>query len=236
MAAALLAAAAGYLAVGELSHAWAHGRGLPPGRRNRAGDAVGRREAIIVLGYPSRPDGSPHPLQHWRARIAARSISPSASATTIICTGAAIDSERSEAAVLADLLCELGVPPELIVLEERARSTWQNMEFAALLVADAEVIKVASNSLHAWRARRFLRRQDLELARRLAAADDYRFGEYWWLKTPLAIYEAVGQWREWRYPRLPDASPPRWLNGYRPPPTGRVRRPGRNAPSGPDHG
>ena len=48
----------------------------------------------------------------------------------------------------------------------------------------------------------------LEFAERLAAADDYRFGECWWLKTPLAVYEAVGAWREWRHPRLPDASPP----------------------------
>lgn len=206
MTTALLAGAVGYLAVGELSHAWAHGRGLPSGRRRAARDAVGRSEAIIVLGYPSRPDGSPHPLQRWRARIAARSISPSASETTIICTGAAIDSGRSEAAVLADLLGTFGVPPEMVVLEEQARSTWQNMEFAAPLVADAGVIKVASNSLHGWRARRFLRRQDAGLASRLAPADDYRFGEYWWLKTPLAIYEAVGQWREWRNPRLPDAS------------------------------
>lgn len=196
---AAAALALGYLAAGELAHRWAHGRAL-----GRPEAVRGRREAIIVLGYPSRRDGSPHPLQRWRARIAARSISPDAASTVVVCTGASADGP-SEAAVLAGLLRDLGVPADQVVLEERARSTWQNMEFSAPLVADADVIRVASNSLHAWRARRFLRRQRPDLAARLAAADDDRIGEFWWLKTPLAVYEAVGQWREWRNPRLPDA-------------------------------
>lgn len=198
------ALAAAYVAVGEISHAWAHRRGL-----GRPPAVAGRREAIIVLGYPSRPDGSPHPLQRWRAAIAARSISPEAASSVVVCTG--IDqSGRSEAAVLAAMLRELGVPERQIILEEQARTTWQNLEFGAPLVADADVIKVASNSLHAWRGRRFLWRQRPDLAAKLAAADDYRFGEYWWLKTPLAVYEAIGQWREWRKPRLPDGgTPPR---------------------------
>lgn len=195
--------AGGFLAVGEISHAVGHWLGL-----GRPGRQVGHREAIIVLGFPSNADGSPHPLQRWRAKIAARSIDPAAASTIVICTGAAKGDEPSEASVLGGLLRELGVPDEMIVLEEQARTTWQNMEFAAPLVADADVIKVASNSLHAWRARRFLRRQNPDLAERLAPARDYRVGEYWWLKTPLAVYEAVGEWREWRTPRLPDACPP----------------------------
>ena len=79
---------AGYLAVGEASHAWAHRQGLghPPA-------VAGRREVILLLGYPSKPDGSPHPLQRWRARIAARSTSPQAASSQIICTGAAVREE-----------------------------------------------------------------------------------------------------------------------------------------------
>lgn len=200
-----LAGAAGvvatWLAIGEGSHAWAQSRGLPA----RRPAASGRAEAIIVLGYPSRADGSPHPLQRWRARIAARSINPGAASTVIVCTGAVDHSGRTEAEVLAELLIGLGVPADQIVLETQARSTWQNLEYSAPLVAGADVIKIASNSLHAWRGRCFLRRQQPALAARLAAARDYRFGERWWLKTPLAIYEAVGAWREWRNPRLPDA-------------------------------
>ncbi len=189
---------AGALAAGELSHAVASRLSL--GRtRPKAGD----REAIIVLGYPSAPDGRPHPLQRWRATIAARSISPEAGSTVLICTGAPDHTGRSEASVLAGLLAERGVPDSKILLEEQATSTWQNIEFCLPLISDADVVKIASNSLHAWRARRFLRRQHPGLANRLVAADDYRFGERWWLKTPLAVYEAVGAWREWRHPRLP---------------------------------
>lgn len=192
------AAAATWLVIGEGSHAWAHFQGLARPRPGRGG-----REAIIVLGYPANVDGTPSPLQRWRAQIAARSADPAASATVFICSGAVDHSGRSEAEALAELLTGRGVPTSQIILETRAASTWQNLQYSAPLAAGADVVKVASNSLHAWRGRRFLRRQDPALAARLAPAHDYRFGEHWWLKTPLAIYEAVGAWREWRNPRLP---------------------------------
>lgn len=195
-------AVVGFVAIGEISHGLA--RNLAMGRRpvERGGS-----EAIIVLGYPSRPDGSPHPLQRWRARIALRSADPAAASTTYICTGAGKADGPSEARVLAGLLRDLGVPADRIVLEEQARTTWENLEYCAPLLSDVDVIKIASNSLHAWRGRRFLRRQSPRLADRLVPANDYRFGEYLWMKCPLAIYEAVGAWREWRNPRLPDAKP-----------------------------
>lgn len=193
-------AAAGLAVVlaGELGHALARRVGTA-----RPAHEVGRDEAIIVLGYPARPDGSPHPLQHWRADIAARSINPQAARTRIVCTGYAGQRRLSEARMLADLLVARGVPARWISVEEQATTTWQNIEFAVPLVADAEVIKVVSNGLHALRGRRFVRRQFPELADRLAPADDYRIGERWWLKVPAVVYEAVNTWREWRNPRLP---------------------------------
>lgn len=189
---------AGWLLIGELSHALAHSQAL-----GRPVCRPGYRQAVIVLGYPTRPDGSPHPLQRWRAEIAARSLDPAAD-VVVICTGGPDHSGRTEAATLAELLSAAEVAADQIVLEERATSTWQNIEFSLPWLADADVIVIASNSLHARRARHFLARQRPDLATRLAAADDYRFGEYWWLKTPLAIYEAIGAWREWRHPRLRD--------------------------------
>ena len=186
------------VAAGELSHAIA-------GRMATARPAheVGRREAIIVLGYPTLADGSPHPLQQWRADIAARSINPQAAQTRIVCTGFAGDRPVSEAAALADLLVARRVPRRWISLEEQAATTWQNIEYAVPLAADAEVIKIASNGLHALRGRRFLRRQYPELADRLAPARDYRPGERWWIKAWALVYEAVNAYREWRNPRLP---------------------------------
>lgn len=188
----------GVVAAGEISHAVARRIGT-----RRPAQETGRREAIIVLGFPSHPDGRVHPLQAWRADIAARSINPRAAQTRVVCTGFAGGNPRSEAAVLAELLVARHVPANWIELEEKATTTWQNIEYAIPMVADAEVIRIASNGLHALRGRRFVRRQFPELAERLAPARDYRLGERWWWKPPAMVYEAVNAWREWRNPRLP---------------------------------
>lgn len=215
----LVTAGATAVLIGEAAHCWAArvGYGTPP-------RAPGERRALIVLGYPSRPGGGVHPLQQWRCRIAARSCPPGA---LVVFSGGPDASGRSEAAAMADLGRRFGVPADRVVLEERATSTWQNIEFSAPLVAGADVIVIISNPLHALRGRRFLRRQWPELADRLAPAADYRFGEYWWLKAPLTWYEIVATVREWRSPRLPQDMG-RWRadRGGTP-----VRAPVRTAPS-----
>ncbi|HEY3958250.1 MAG TPA: YdcF family protein [Streptosporangiaceae bacterium] len=148
-------------------------------------------EVVIVLGYPARRSGRPHPMQRWRCQIAVRSVNPERT-SQLIFTGAAWDSGPSEAAVMAGYARDvLGVPAGQIALETQARTTWQNVEFTVPLAEQAGTIKFASDSLHAARARRYLRAQRPELAARLRAGDDYRFGERWWLKVATGAYELV---------------------------------------------
>jgi hypothetical protein len=156
-----------------------------------AADAADTSEAVIVLGYPARRNGKTHPLQRWRCQIAARSVAPG-SASQMIFTGAGRGPGPSEAAVMSGYARDvLGVPADRIALETRARTTWQNVKFTLPLAERADAIKFASDSLHAARARRYLMAQRPELAARLRAGDDYRFGERWWLKVATAGYEVV---------------------------------------------
>jgi hypothetical protein len=166
-----------------------------------AGDGAGGSEAVIVLGYPPRRNGQPHPLQRWRCQIAARSVDPGR-AGQMIFTGAAAGEDRpSEAAVMSGYARDvLGVPAGRIALETRARTTWQNVAFTLPLAEQADSIKFASDSLHAARARRYLRAQRPELAARLSGGADYRFGEHLILKVLTAGYElirvlAIRRWR-----------------------------------------
>jgi uncharacterized SAM-binding protein YcdF (DUF218 family) len=146
---------------------------------------------VIVLGCPSRRNGQPRAVQRWRCQIAARSADPGR-ATQMIFTGAADGDGPSEAAVMSGYARDvLGIPGDRMVLETRARSTWQNVAYTLPFAEDAEAIKIASDPLHAARARRYLRAQRPDLAPRVRAAADYRLGDHIGLKVATAAYELV---------------------------------------------
>lgn len=165
---------------------WMHWRATRRylGARPRTGDGL---HTLVVLGFPARADGSPHPMQRWRCRIAARSMTPGA---VVVFTGGAVKSPWVEADVMARYAHErLGIPAESIRTEAEAESTWQNIEFTIPLIENAERITIVSSPMHAARARRYLHLQRPDLAARLTPAADYRPFEAWWLKTPTAVHE-----------------------------------------------
>lgn len=191
--AALTAGAAFTVASAEWLHWRASRQHLGAGSAHAPGHGS---EAVIVLGYPSRRSGKPRPVQRWRCQIATRSVDPGR-ASQLIFTGAAGKREPSEAAVMSGYAQDvLGVPAGQIRLETQARTTWQNVELTLPIAETADVIKIASDPLHAARARRYLRTQRPDLADRVGGAADYQFGDHWWLKVPTAGYElARGAWQ-----------------------------------------
>ncbi|GAA4887965.1 hypothetical protein GCM10025789_00150 [Tessaracoccus lubricantis] len=183
----------------DLAHCWASTReyGNPPTGPHAT-------EALIVLGCPTHPDGSLHPLQRWRVDIAARTMNPRVK--VVVFTGTTAKTGVSEASAMAAHARSRGIPDSLIVLEEQALSTWQNLEYSAPLVAQFDVLRVVSDPMHAWRARQFLARLHPELARKLQPAADFRPLERWRWKLGTMVYELVARYREWRNPRLPGAA------------------------------
>ena len=146
-------------------------------------------EAVLVLGYAARDTGRPHPLQRWRTEIAARSMDADRE-SRLIFTGSARSVGRSEAEIMAAYARDaLGVAEDRIVLESKAESTWQNVEYSLPDLESAATIKIASDPMHAARAREYLGRLRPDLLSRVVAADDYRLGEKWWLKLPTAAFE-----------------------------------------------
>lgn len=193
-----IAATATLGALPELAHRWA--ATLSYGRP-AAGD-----EALLVLGCPSLDDGALHPAQRWRCEIAARTMNPDV--RRVVFTGTSPKTGGSEAAAMAAHARTLGIPSRLIVLEEEALSTWQNLEFSAPLMEEFDTIRIVSDPMHAWRARQYLARQRPDLAARLAPVVDLPVGRHWRMKAYTLVYEIVVRYREWRTPRLPqpDAS------------------------------
>ena len=184
------------VAVVELSHYLAM-RGVVASLRPGCGGPGRTSEAVIVLGYPPRRDGRAHAVQRWRCRIAVRSLDRGRS-SVLIMTGAATRGGRSEAAVMADYARDvLGVPAEQIVLEEQARSTWDNVTYCLPLAEQYGVIKIASDPFHLRRAHRYVAASRPDLVSRLEPVRCYRPGEYLLLKAGL-----LGYWG-WSYVRRP---------------------------------
>lgn len=159
------------------------------GRASRRRDSYGRAEpapgteALIVLGYPSTRGGGVHPVQRWRCEIAVRSRDANREGVVVF-TGGARQGQRSEAEAMAACARDaLGLPADEIRVEDRSRSTWENINFALAMVEDAEVIKIVSDPLHAARGRAYVREVRPDLAERLAPADDHRPLERWWIKV-----------------------------------------------------
>jgi len=90
---------------------------------------------------------------------------------------------------MAALAVSLGIAPEVVVLDESAMTTGENVELSLPLVEDCDVIAFCSDPMHAARARRHALRRRPDLAGRLVSADDYRLLERWWLKFPATAYE-----------------------------------------------
>ncbi len=151
----------------------------------------GSTEAIIVLGFPSTPDDQVSVVQRYRTRVAVRSRGRKAGRSVLLFTGRSRGrgrSRRSEAAVMAEYaIHELGIDPADVVLEEEAESTWENIQNTIPLIEGFPVVKVASNTFHARKGRRYLYEQAPHLAARLRPAADHRIGELLHPKPFLAL-------------------------------------------------
>jgi len=172
------------VAWGEFVNWWASRRYLGSGARPDG------PEAVVVLGYRNRNPSRANALNRWRVRAALRSADAGAQSRFVFCGGSAFSGRPSEAVLMARYAAERGFDGPM-VLEDRSRTTWQNIENAVPLIEDAARIKIVSNPLHALKARMYLHRIRPDLAQRLVRADDYRLGE-WALLKP--VFAAYGLW------------------------------------------
>lgn len=144
--------------------------------------------AVIVLGFPTRRNGTLHPIQRWRTRIGIRSLG-SMKNGIIIFTGGTTYAGKTEAQVMADYALRWHVPAEQIKFETTSRNTRENISYSFPIAEPYRYIALASDPLHAARARQHARAQHPEMSDVIIFADNYRFLEQWWLKVPTAVFE-----------------------------------------------
>jgi len=146
------------------------------------------RDVVLVLGYRSRDDGRINALQAWRVRIALRSAPPGA---LFVISGAAVHGRHAEADVMADYATARGVPASDLVRERTARSTRENILCSLPWLREARTIRIASNTLHARRARGYLAEIAPDLFPRLRPTRDFLPLEIGPLRLALTAYDVV---------------------------------------------
>ena len=152
--------------------------------RRRLGTAAGSgSEAVVVLGFRNRGVRA-NVVNRWRVRAGVRSFDGPG---VLVLSGGAVAGGRAEAELMADYARNVLGYRGPVRIESASRSTWQNVEFFIPLVEDASRIKIVSHSLHAEKAREYLWRQRSDLAARLVRGQDYRPGEWLFLKPVLAV-------------------------------------------------
>ncbi|MBP9086738.1 MAG: YdcF family protein [Kofleriaceae bacterium] len=93
-----------------------------------------RRDVILVLGAPLTVHGTLSRVLHERVATAAMLWQHSGAAAVVVSGGVTRSGLPSEAAAMADELLTAGVPLANIVVEQHARTTRENADFAATLM------------------------------------------------------------------------------------------------------
>jgi uncharacterized SAM-binding protein YcdF (DUF218 family) len=132
------------------------------GRPLEVADQGGVADAIVVLGAPLAADGALSPV--LRERVVAGHRLWTMGAAPRICVSGGPSRGRTEAAVMAEALRELGVPAAALRIEPTARSTAENATRVAALLAPEGVRRVwlVSQPFHLRRARWLFGRAGLE--------------------------------------------------------------------------
>ncbi|GAA3032258.1 hypothetical protein GCM10010462_18980 [Microbacterium dextranolyticum] len=153
------------------------------------------RDVVLVLGFRSRTDGRRNAVQVWRTRIAVRSAPrshASSAGTLFVFSGGAVRGSVPEADLMARYaVAHLGVAAADVAIERHATSTRENLTLSLPWLSGARTIRIASNTAHARRARRYLRELDPELWRRLRRTRDFMPLELGPLRLALTFYDFV---------------------------------------------
>ncbi|PCI39851.1 MAG: hypothetical protein COB53_02485 [Elusimicrobia bacterium] len=143
---------------------------------------------ILVLGYPSKSDGTLSAEQRDRITTAVK-VALEFKCSPVVISGGAVRNEFSEAAAMAVEAVKRGLPRENILLEEKARYTLQNIRFSAPKLRDVETIYVVSNGLHAHRGVRYFCSEIPDMCAKVRPAAVYYPFRRFFLKFPAAAHE-----------------------------------------------
>jgi uncharacterized SAM-binding protein YcdF (DUF218 family) len=155
----------------------------------------GKTCIVLVLGYPSKSDGTPDPVQELRVAAGVQAYRHN-SCSQIVFSGAAVKNQIVEAETMAKLASRSGMQSNRILMETQARNTWENIKRSMPFLEKYDSILIASDSLHAQRGRRYLCKQRPDLCDQAFVTAEYRPLDHWWWKIATALNELFSWGRD----------------------------------------
>ncbi|MGR8981202.1 MAG: YdcF family protein [Gammaproteobacteria bacterium] len=167
------------------------------GYLNRAADSdVGTGDCIVlVLGYPTESDGTPHPVQRFRVEAGVAAYRAH-QCGQIAFSGGAVRNRYVEAESMAAIALALGVSENDVIVEGRSRTTWENIGCSAPLLKGGNRVLLVSDSLHAHRAKRYACRQIPSLCQKVFAVGGMPPLALFWWSVPAAAHELLARLRD----------------------------------------
>lgn len=161
-----------------------------------AADRPAQRQecTVVVLGCQVFPDGHPSLMLRGRIQAAYRYLTDHPEAVCIASGGQNGSEPVSEAQCIRDTLVSMGIAPERILLEDRSRSTEENLAFSARLIAEhglPTAVAVASDNFHQLRAAIWAQRSGLTPYSDGCASPWFLTAGYWARETAALLYMLV---------------------------------------------
>ena len=118
---------------------------------DRLGNISDPYDAIIVPGYPFRPNGKMNPIYKVRLYWAYH-MYKTGKTKNIIVSGSAVHTPYVEAKVCALYLIEMGIDPDHIIMEDRAEHSLENVFYSMEIAKEHGFKKVAvvSDKAHSY--------------------------------------------------------------------------------------
>jgi len=151
--------------------------------------------AVLVLGFPTRKDGSPSDVQRYRVETAA-GFYRAQKCDLMVLAGGSPHSPYVESETMARLAVAEGVPAANVAVETRSRNTWENIAFALPQLEKKPTVLLVSDSLHALRAKRYWCRQRPDLCGRAYPSTRYVPLRLYWMKWVGMIGETANRVRD----------------------------------------
>ena len=137
--------------------------------------------SVLVLGFPTRADGSPSPIQRYRVETGA-AVFHRENCGLMIVAGGSPHSPYVEAETMAQLAMEAGIPREDLILETRSRNTRENIRFSLPYLERKMPVFLVSDPLHVLRAKRYWCDERPDLCSRAFPRTAYRPFSLYWMK------------------------------------------------------
>lgn len=126
---------------------------------------------IIVLGAQVRADGPSKVLKH-RLNTAIDYLEKNPETICIVSGGQGYNEPCTEAQAMADYMEAAGIAKERLILEDKSKTTEQNIKYSKKYMKDGASVGIITNDFHMFRAMQITKGEGLKSAKAIAAGSN----------------------------------------------------------------